>query len=302
MLCPPLIRRALDLVSEQRGARFELGDVPAEDPATYEMICQADTVGVFQIESRAQMSMLPRLQPRTFYDLVIEVAIIRPGPIQGGMIHPFLRRRQGIDPVSYPSPEIESVLERTLGIPIFQEQVMQIAMVAAGFSPGEADALRRAMAAWKRKGGLEQFEDKLMHGMAERGYTTEFATSIIGQIRGFAEYGFPESHAASFALLAYASSWLKCHEPAAFLTALPNSQPMGFYSRSSLVQDACRHGVVVRPVDVSVSNWVHSLNSLQKVRSRPFAWASTTSKASSKRRPGALRRHAPSNSSKPRPT
>ena len=258
------IRRALDLVSEQRGARFELGDVPAEDPATYEMICQADTVGVFQIESRAQMSMLPRLQPRTFYDLVIEVAIIRPGPIQGGMIHPFLRRRQGIDPVSYPSPEIESVLERTLGIPIFQEQVMQIAMVAAGFSPGEADALRRAMAAWKRKGGLEQFEDKLMHGMAERGYTTEFATSIIGQIRGFAEYGFPESHAASFALLAYASSWLKCHEPAAFLTALLNSQPMGFYSRSSLVQDACRHGVVVRPVDVSVSNWDAQLECIAK--------------------------------------
>ena len=258
------IRRALDLVSEQRGARFELGDVPAEDPATYEMICQADTVGVFQIESRAQMSMLPRLQPRAFYDLVIEVAIIRPGPIQGGMIHPFLRRRQGIDPVSYPSPEIESVLERTLGIPIFQEQVMQIAMVAAGFSPGEADALRRAMAAWKRKGGLEQFEDKLMHGMAERGYTTEFATSIIGQIRGFAEYGFPESHAASFALLAYASSWLKCHEPAAFLTALLNSQPMGFYSRSSLVQDACRHGVVVRPVDVSVSNWDAQLEFIAK--------------------------------------
>lgn len=253
------IRRALELVSEQRGSRFELGDVPAEDAATYEMICQADTVGVFQIESRAQMSMLPRLQPRTFYDLVIEVAIIRPGPIQGGMIHPFLRRRQGIDPVSYPSPEIESVLERTLGIPIFQEQVMQIAMVAAGFSPGEADALRRAMAAWKRKGGLEQFEDKLMQGMADRGYSADFATSIIGQIRGFAEYGFPESHAASFALLAYSSSWLKCHEPAAFLAALLNSQPMGFYSPSSLVQDARRHGVEVRPVDVCISNWDASL-------------------------------------------
>jgi error-prone DNA polymerase len=255
------IRRALDLVSEQRGARFELGDVPAEDPATYEMICQADTVGVFQIESRAQMSMLPRLQPRTFYDLVIEVAIIRPGPIQGGMIHPFLRRRQGIDPVSYPSPEIESVLERTLGIPIFQEQVMQIAMVAAGFSAGKADALRRAMAAWKRKGGLEQFEDDLLSGMTDRGYSTEFATSIIGQIRGFAEYGFPESHAASFALLAYASSWLKCHEPAAFLAALLNSQPMGFYSRSALVQDARRHGVELRPVDVCISTWDAKLES-----------------------------------------
>lgn len=253
------IRRTLDLVSELRGQRFELGDVPAEDAATYEMICAADTVGVFQIESRAQMSMLPRLRPRTFYDLVIEVAIIRPGPIQGGMIHPFLRRRQGLDPVTYPSPEIESVLERTLGIPIFQEQVMSIAMVAAGFSAGKADALRRAMAAWKRKGGLEQFEDDLLSGMTERGYSTEFSTSIIGQIRGFAEYGFPESHAASFALLAYASSWLKCHEPAAFLAALLNSQPMGFYSRSALVQDARRHGVEVRPVDVCVSNWDASL-------------------------------------------
>lgn len=249
------IRRALELVSEQRGERFELRDIPAEDAATYEMICQADTVGVFQIESRAQMSMLPRLRPRVFYDLVIEVAIIRPGPIQGGMIHPFLQRREGIDAVTYPSPEMEAVLSRTLGIPIFQEQVMQIAMVAAGFSAGEADQLRRAMAAWKRKGGLEQFEEKLMAGMAERGYAEEFATSIVGQIRGFAEYGFPESHAASFALLAYASSWLKCHEPAAFLTALLNSQPMGFYSASSLVQDARRHGVEVRPVDVSVSAW-----------------------------------------------
>ena len=249
------IRRALDLVAAQRGEPFELRDIPSEDGATYDMICQADTVGVFQIESRAQMSMLPRLQPRVFYDLVIEVAIIRPGPIQGGMIQPFLRRREGIDPVSYPSAEMEAVLSRTLGIPIFQEQVMQIAMVAGGFSAGEADQLRRAMAAWKRKGGLEQFEEKLMRGMAERGYTGEFASAIVGQIRGFAEYGFPESHAASFALLAYASSWLKCHEPAAFLAALLNSQPMGFYSPSSLVQDACRHGVEVRPADVGVSTW-----------------------------------------------
>ena len=253
------IRRALELVSEQRGERFELRDIPHEDAATYEMICQADTVGVFQIESRAQMSMLPRLQPRVFYDLVIEVAIIRPGPIQGGMIHPFLRRREGADAVTYPSPEMEAVLSRTLGIPIFQEQVMQIAMVAAGFTAGEADRLRRAMAAWKRKGGLEQFEDKLMAGMAERGYTTEFASSIVGQIRGFAEYGFPESHAASFALLAYASSWLKCHQPATFLAALLNSQPMGFYSASSLVQDARRHAVEVRPVDVAVSGWEAAL-------------------------------------------
>lgn len=253
------IRRTLDLVSSWRGAPFALSDIPAEDSATYEMLCNADTVGVFQIESRAQMSMLPRLQPRTFYDLVVEVAIIRPGPIQGGMIHPYLRRREGVDPVTYPSPEMEAVLSRTLGIPIFQEQVMQIAMVAAGFSAGEADRLRRAMAAWKRKGGLEIFEDKLMSGMAERGYTTEFAASIVGQIRGFAEYGFPESHAASFALLAYASSWLKCHEPAAFLCALLNSQPMGFYSSSQLVQDARRHGVDVRPVDVMVSGWEATL-------------------------------------------
>lgn len=253
------IRRALELVSERRRSRFEMGDIPAEDAETYDMICQADTIGVFQIESRAQMSMLPRMLPKTFYDLVIEIAIIRPGPIQGGMIHPYLRRRQGLEPVTYPSPEIESVLERTLGIPIFQEQVMAIAMVAAGFSAGKADALRRAMAAWKKKGNLEQFEHDLLGGMTSRGYTEEFANSIVSQIRGFAEYGFPESHSSSFALLAYASSWLKCHEPAAFLAALLNSQPMGFYSRSALVQDARRHGVEVRPVDVCVSTWEASL-------------------------------------------
>jgi len=254
-----VIRRALDLVATRRGQPFELHDVPSEDAATYAMISQADTVGVFQIESRAQMSMLPRLKPCTFYDLVIEVAIIRPGPIQGGMIHPYLRRREGKEAVSYPSKDMEAVLSRTLGIPIFQEQVMQIAMVAAGFTAGEADRLRRAMAAWKRKGGLEQFEDKLMAGMAERGYSEDFAKGIVGQIRGFAEYGFPESHAASFALLAYASSWLKCHEPEAFLAALLNSQPMGFYTPSQLVQDAVRHGVYVLPVDVAVSAWEASL-------------------------------------------
>lgn len=253
------IRRTLELISQQRGEPFELKDIPAEDGATYEMISRADTVGVFQIESRAQMAMLPRMRPRTFYDLVIEVAVIRPGPIQGGMIQPFLRRREGLDPVTYPSPEIESVLSRTLGIPIFQEQVMQIAMVSAGFTAGEADQLRRAMAAWKRKGGLEQFEAKLLSGMAERGYTPEFAASIVGQIKGFAEYGFPESHAASFALLAYASSWLKCHEPEAFLTGLLNSLPMGFYSGSQLVQDARRHKVEVRPVDVRMSGWEAAL-------------------------------------------
>ncbi|MDB5597901.1 MAG: error-prone polymerase, partial [Hyphomicrobiales bacterium] len=250
-----VIRRALAFVAGQRGEPFEMQDIPAEDPATYDMICNADTVGVFQIESRAQMSMLPRMRPRTFYDLVIEVAIIRPGPIQGGMIHPYLLRRQGLEPVSYPSPDMEKALRRTLGVPIFQEQVMQIAMLAAGFTAGEADQLRRAMAAWRRKGGLGRFEEKLIQGMRERGYTREFADSIYRQIQGFAEYGFPESHAASFALLAYASSWLKCHEPAAFLAALLNSQPMGFYSPSQLVQDARRHQVTVLAVDVCASDW-----------------------------------------------
>lgn len=249
------IRRALDLISQQRGKRFELQDIPAEDPATYDMICQADTVGVFQIESRAQMTMLPRIRPRTFYDLVIEVAIVRPGPMQGNMVHPYLRRRQGLEPVTYPGAAMEKVLSRTLGIPIFQEQVMQIAMVAAGFTAGEADQLRRAMAAWKRKGDLGPFEEKLRRGMEERGYAREFSDAITRQIHGFAEYGFPESHATSFALLAYASSWLKRHEPAAFLAALLNSLPMGFYSASQLVQDARRHHVEVREVDVNVSAW-----------------------------------------------
>ncbi len=249
------LRRSFELISGQLGEPFELQDIPAEDAATYAMISKADTVGVFQIESRAQMSMLPRLQPRTFYDLVIEVAIIRPGPIQGGMIHPYLRRRQGLEAITYPSADMETALSRTLGVPIFQEQVMQIAMLAAGFSAGEADQLRRAMAAWKRKGGLEKFHDRLIQGMLARGYTAEFAASIYSQIQGFAEYGFPESHAASFALLAYASAWLKCHHPAAFLAALLNSQPMGFYTPSQLVQDAQRHGVEVRAVDIVTSKW-----------------------------------------------
>ncbi|MFL9898914.1 error-prone DNA polymerase [Paraburkholderia fungorum] len=249
------IRRALDIVSEQRGERFEMQDIPAEDAETYAMISAADTVGVFQIESRAQMSMLPRMQPRTFYDLVIEVAIVRPGPIQGGAVHPYLQRRQGFEPVTYPSEALKTALGRTLGVPIFQEQVMQVAILAAGFTAGEADQLRRAMAAWKRKGGLEKYYDRIVDGMLERGYNQAFAEGIFEQIKGFGEYGFPESHAASFALLVYASSWLKCHEPEAFLAAMLNSQPMGFYSPSQLVQDAQRHGVKVLPVDVSVSGW-----------------------------------------------
>ncbi|CAE6820542.1 MULTISPECIES: error-prone DNA polymerase [Paraburkholderia] len=259
------IRRTLDIVSEQRGERFEMQDIPAEDPRTYEMISAADTVGVFQIESRAQMSMLPRMQPRTFYDLVIEVAIVRPGPIQGGAVHPYLQRRQGFEPVTYPSEALKTALGRTLGIPIFQEQVMQVAILAAGFTAGEADQLRRAMAAWKRKGGLEKYYDRIVNGMQERGYDLAFAEGIFEQIKGFGEYGFPESHAASFALLVYASSWLKCHEPEAFLAAMLNSQPMGFYSPSQLVQDAQRHGVKVLPVDVTVSGWDSTLVKLDGI-------------------------------------
>ena len=221
------IHRSFDLIETFKGTRLRLDTVPAEDEQVYRMIQKADTVGVFQIESRAQMSMLPRLKPECFYDLVIEVAIVRPGPIQGNMVHPYLRRRQGKEEVSYANPALKDVLERTLGVPIFQEQVMKLAMVAAGFSAGEADQLRRSMAAWKRRGGLEQFEHRLIDGMLARGYEESFARQIFEQIKGFGEYGFPESHAASFALLAYISAWLKHHEPAAFTCALLNSQPMG---------------------------------------------------------------------------
>ncbi len=249
------IRRALDLVSARRDAPMRMQDIPAEDPVVYAMIQNADTIGVFQIESRAQQSMLPRLKPQTFYDLVIEVAIVRPGPIQGGMVHPYLKRRQGLEPVTYPSDAVKGVLERTLGVPIFQEQVMQLAIVAAGFTPGEADRLRRSMAAWRRKGGLEVFEQRLVDGMSARGYDEAFARQIYQQICGFGEYGFPESHAASFALLVYVSSWLKHYEPAAFCAALLNSQPMGFYAPAQLVADARRHGVAVLPPDVTVSTW-----------------------------------------------
>ncbi len=249
------LRRSLDLIGQKLGHRFELQDVPAEDPATYDMICQADTVGVFQIESRAQMSMLPRLKPREFYDLVVEVAIVRPGPIQGGMVHPYLRRRDGLEPVTFPKPEIEVALARTKGVPIFQEQVMQLAVLAADFTPGEADSLRRGMAAWKRKGGLGPFHERLVGRMVEKGYERDYAESIFKQIQGFGEYGFPESHAAGFALLVYASSWIKRHHPDAFLAALLNSQPMGFYAPAQLVRDAREHGVEVRPVDVRFSAW-----------------------------------------------
>jgi error-prone DNA polymerase len=232
-----------------------LHTIPPEDPAVYDLICAADTVGVFQIESRAQMSMLPRLKPRCFYDLVIEVAIVRPGPIQGGMIHPYLRRRHGQEPVRYPSEAVREVLAKTLGVPLFQEQVMRLAVVAAGFSPGEADQLRRSMAAWRRAGEMEKFQVRLMQGLLSNGYTPEFAEQIYKQIRGFGEYGFPESHAASFALLVYVSAWLKRYHPAAFLGAVLNSQPMGFYAPAQLVREAVRHGVKVLPVDVSASTY-----------------------------------------------
>ena len=249
------IRRCLQLIGQRRGTPMRMQDIPAEDPATYAMICKADTVGVFQIESRAQMSMLPRLQPRCFYDLVVEVAIVRPGPIQGGMVHPYLKARSNPQAVQYASPKLEEALKRTLGIPIFQEQVMQIAMAAADFSAGEADQLRRSMAAWTRTGGVGKFHDRLIGGMLKNGYTQEYADQIFKQIEGFGEYGFPESHAASFALLVYVSCWLKWHEPACFLAAMLNSQPLGFYGPAQLVQDAQRHGVEVRAVDVVHSDW-----------------------------------------------
>jgi error-prone DNA polymerase len=249
------IRKGFDLIGAQDGKKLTLATIPAEDPGVYEMIQQADTMGVFQIESRAQMAMLPRLKPACFYDLVIEVAIVRPGPIQGEMVHPYLRRRAGAEPVDYPDERIRDVLKKTLGVPLFQEQAMKLAIVAAGFTPGEADQLRRAMGAWRRSGVMDRFRQKLLDGMAANGYPAEFAERLFHQIRGFGEYGFPESHAASFALLVYASAWIKRYYPAAFAACLLNSQPMGFYAPAQLVANARQHGVEVRPVDVNHSDW-----------------------------------------------
>ena len=260
------VRKCLDLVSDYSDEPLTIQNIPAEDPAVYDMMCAADTIGVFQIESRAQMSMLPRLKPRCYYDLVIQIAIVRPGPIQGEMVHPYLNRRSGREAISYPSEAVRSVLERTLGVPIFQEQVMQLAMVAAGFSGGEADGLRRAMAAWKRKGGLEHYREKLVTGMLDRGYEPSFAEQLFNQIKGFGDYGFPESHSASFALIAYVSSWLKCYHPAAFCCALLNSQPMGFYAPAQLIKDAQRHGVEVLPAEVNESLEGCSLEAVDTVR------------------------------------
>lgn len=253
------LRRCFDLYALHRGQQLSIASIPAADKPTYDMISRADTLGVFQIESRAQMAMLPRLRPQKFYDLVIQVAIVRPGPIQGDMVHPFLRRRNNEEPVTYPSEQLKVVFERTLGVPLFQEQVMALAIVAADYSPGEADELRRSMAAWKRHGGLDPHRQRLTDGMLKNGYTEEFAARIFEQIKGFGSYGFPESHAASFALLTYASCWLKCHEPAIFACALINSWPMGFYSPDQVLQDARRHRIGIRPVDVHHSTWDCSL-------------------------------------------
>lgn len=253
------IRKAFDLVKEHYGLDLTLATIPQDDPAVYEMICHADTIGVFQIESRAQQSMLPRLRPRTFYDLVIEVAIVRPGPIQGDMVHPYLRRRNGEEPVEYPSKELEDILGRTLGVPLFQEQAMKIAIVAAGFTPAEADGLRRSMATFKAQGMVTQFKEKLIKGMLANGYTLEYAQRVFKQLEGFGSYGFPESHAASFALLVYVSSWLKWYYPDVFACALLNSQPMGFYQPAQIVRDAKEHGVEARPVDINYSDWDNTL-------------------------------------------
>jgi len=233
-----MIRKAFDLVLKHYGFQLTLANVPQDDPEVYDMICRADTIGVFQIESRAQMSMLPRLKPREFYDLVIEVAIVRPGPIQGDMVHPYLRRRNKEEMPEYPKPELEEILSRTLGVPLFQEQAMEIAIVAGGFTPAEADQLRRSMASFKANGKLHLYEKKLVDGMMARGYEEDFSRRIFKQLQGFEGYGFPESHAASFALLVYISSWLKCHYPDVFCAALLNSQPMGFYQPAQIVQDA----------------------------------------------------------------
>jgi error-prone DNA polymerase len=253
------LKKSFDLLTRHYGKSYSLASLPAKDPAVYDMLCQADSIGVFQVESRAQMTMLPRLKPRDFYDLVIEVAIVRPGPIQGDMVHPYLRRRNGEEKVVYPSEELRQVLGKTLGVPLFQEQAMKIAIVAAGFTPSEADQLRRAMATFKHAGNIGAFRDKMIGGMEARGYRRDFAARCFRQIEGFGTYGFPESHAASFALLVYVSAWVKCHHPAVFACALLNSQPMGFYAPAQIVRDAREHGVELRPVDVNASLWDCSL-------------------------------------------
>jgi error-prone DNA polymerase len=261
------IRKALELINRRRARAdappLDLAGIPAEDPGVYDMICEADTVGVFQIESRAQMSMLPRLKPRCFYDLVIEVAIVRPGPIQGNMIHPYLKRRSGLEKTVFPDERVRRVLGKTLGIPLFQEQAMRLSIELAGFSPGEAEQLRRAMAAWRKNESIiAAFQERIVSGIVKNGYSRAFAESCVQQIKGFSEYGFPESHAASFALLVYASAWIKKYHPAEFAAALVNSQPMGFYRPAQIIADAKRHGVTAKPADVNLSQWDCTLEDL----------------------------------------
>jgi error-prone DNA polymerase len=250
-----VIKKSFDLIQKHYGRRFTLATIPREDPSVYDMLCRADSIGVFQVESRAQIAFLPRMRPRTFYDLVVEVAIVRPGPIQGDMVHPYIRRRNGEEPVDYPSPILQEVLGRTLGVPLFQEQAMKIAIVAGGFTPGQADELRRAMATFRHTGRIHSFRDQFYEGMRQSGYDDDFAKQCFSMIEGFGEYGFPESHAASFALLVYASAWIKKYYPDVFLCGLLNSQPMGFYAPAQLVRDAREHEVEVRPVDVNYSSW-----------------------------------------------
>ena len=266
-----LLHRAFDLIRDHRGEQWTLATVPDQDEATYDMICTADTIGTFQIESRAQMSMLPRLKPRKFYDLVIQVSIVRPGPISGGMVHPYLRRRNKLEPVVYPHPCLEPVLSRTEGVPLFQEQVMKLAVVAADYTPGEADQLRRDMAAWRRSGRIEQHRERLITRMGQKGIALEFAERVFEQIRGFGEYGFPESHAASFALIAYVTSWLRCHYLPEFVASLLNAQPMGFYSPSTIIGDAQRHALDVRSIDVQHSAWDATLEPVSGSAAWPFA-------------------------------
>jgi len=253
------LRRSFDLMRQHVGQDFDLATLPPEDPRVYDMLCRADSIGVFQVESRAQMNFLPRMKPRCFYDLVIEVAIIRPGPIQGDMVHPYIRRRNGEEPVTFPSDALGQVLGKTLGVPLFQEQAMQIAIIGAGFSPDEADRLRRSLATFKKHGNVSEFQERFIRGMLANGYDRDFAERCFSQIEGFGSYGFPESHAASFALLVYASAWIKCHHPAIFACALLNSQPMGFYAPAQIVRDAREHGVVVRPVCINASYWDNTL-------------------------------------------
>ncbi|MBL1420901.1 MAG: error-prone DNA polymerase [Alphaproteobacteria bacterium] len=265
------IRKAFDLINMHYGKKFNLASVPKDDPTVYDMLCEGDSVGVFQVESRAQMAFLPRMKPRTYYDLVIEVAIVRPGPIQGGMVHPYIRRRNGEEKVEYPSPELEKVLKRTLGVPLFQEQAMKMAEVAAGFTPSEADGLRRSMATFKHSGTISSYKDKFISGMLKNGYDEEFAERCFKQIEGFGDYGFPESHAASFAILVYISAWIKCHYPDIFACAILNSQPMGFYAPAQLVRDARDHQVEIRPPDVNYSMWDNSLEAMTHKKTTQYA-------------------------------